>query len=414
MVSARFVPTRSRRLQIGVSIGYRADCKSAQAKGEVINFNYKIMVISGIQQVGIGVADVAEVFSWYRKAFGCDIKILDDDGVAERMLPYTGGKPQSRHAILAINLRGGGGFEIWQPKGRELKYLTEKPRLGDIGIIACKVKCTDIERAYHHFKNMTASVQLENVNKNPADKRLLDKTFQPALVGSIEKNPIGKRHFFLYDPYGNLFEIEEDEYVFAKEDKPTGGVNGVMIGVSDIKKSAHFYEYLLGYDIVEYDEIGVFNDLLQVNGGEKRLHRLMLKPSASLQGPLAEIMGPSHIELIHSPDIQPVKLYENRWWGDPGFIHLCFDIRGMADIRKLAESMGHPFVCDSGADFQMGEADGHFTYVEDPDGVLIEFVETFKIPILKRFGIFLNLKNKDAHKPLPRFITKALRFLKVK
>ena len=86
----------------------------------------------------------------------------------------------------------------------------------------------------------------------------------------------------------------------------------------------------------------------------------------------------------------------------------------MAGIKKTAEALGHPFVCDSGADFQMGEADGHFTYVEDPDGTLIEFVETFKIPILKRFGIYLNLKNKDDRKPLPRYITKALRFLRVK
>jgi len=344
------------------------------------------MVISGIQQVGIGVADVAEAFRWYMKAFGCDIKILDDDGVAGRMLPYTGGKPQPRHAILAINLRGGGGFEIWQPKGRELRYLAEKPRLGDIGIFACKVKSSDIERSYNHLKQTSDA--------------------------AIEVNPAGKRHFFLYDPYGNLFEVEEDGYVFSKVDKPTGGVNGVIIGVSDMEKSAGFYGKLLGYDVVEYDETGVFDDLRQVNGGEKRLRRMMLKPSAPLQGPLCEIMGPSHIELIHSPDIQPVRLYENRWWGDPGFIHLCFDVRGMADVRKKAEAMGHPFVCDSGADFQMGEADGHFTYVEDPDGTLIEFVETFKIPILKRFGIYLNLKNKDNRKPLPRYITKALRFLK--
>ena len=349
------------------------------------------MVISGIQQVGIGVRNVAEAFSWYRKAFGCDVKILDDDGVAERMLPYTGGKPQPRHAILAINLRGGGGFEIWQPKGRELRYLAEKPRLGDIGIFACKVKSADIERSFNHFKQIPDAI----------------------LQGSIGKSPVGKRHFFLYDPYGNLFEVEEDGYVFSMVDKPTGGVNGVMVGVSDMEKSAGFYRKLLGYDVVEYDETGVFNDLRQLIGGEKRLRRMMLKPSAPLQGPLCELMGPSHIELVHSPTVHPVRLYENRWWGDPGFIHLCFDVRGMAEIKKKAEALGHPFVCDSGADFQMGDADGHFTYVEDPDGTLIEFVETFKIPILKKFGIYLHLKNRDERKPLPRYITKALRFLSV-
>ena len=31
-------------------------------------------------------------------------------------------------------------------------------------------------------------------------------------------------------------------------------------------------------------------------------------------------------ELIQSLDRKPNKTYENRYWGDPGFIHLCFDI----------------------------------------------------------------------------------------
>ena len=349
------------------------------------------MVICGIQQVGIGVADATEAFRWYIKAFGCDIKILEDDKDADRMLPYTGGKPQPKHAILAINLQGGGGFEIWQPKGRSLRYLAEKPCIGDIGICACKIKSLDVERSYNHVKSVEGAI----------------------LAGEIEINPAGKKHFFLYDPYGNLFEVEEDNYVFSNMDKPTGGVNGVMIGVSDMEKSAEFYGKLIGYDIVEYDITGVFDDLRHVNGGKTRLRRMMLKPSAPLQGPLCEVMGTSHIELVQSLDRQPVKLYENRWWGDPGFIHLCFDIRNMTEVKKTAEALGHPFVCDSGSDFQMGEAGGHFTYVEDPDGSLIEFVETFRIPVLKRFGIYLNLKNKDDRKPLPRYITKSLKFLRV-
>ena len=60
----------------------------------------------------------------------------------------------------------------------------------------------------------------------------------------------------------------------------------------------------------------------------------------------------------------------------------------------------------------MGEANGHFTYVEDPDGTLIEFVETFKIPIVKKLGLYLNLAGKDDHKQLG--ILKLLRFAKVK
>ena len=62
----------------------------------------------------------------------------------------------------------------------------------------------------------------------------------------------------------------------------------------------------------------------------------------------------------------------------------------------------------------MGEAAGHFAYVEDPDGTLIEFVETHKIPVTKRFGWYINLWNRrDVTKSLPNWIVKMVRFMKV-
>jgi hypothetical protein len=62
----------------------------------------------------------------------------------------------------------------------------------------------------------------------------------------------------------------------------------------------------------------------------------------------------------------------------------------------------------------MGEAAGHFAYIEDPDGVLIEFVETHRIPMLKKLGFYLNLKKRKNYKPLPDWIVKMLRFSRVR
>ena len=166
------------------------------------------------------------------------------------------------------------------------------------------------------------------------------------------------------------------------------------------------------YDKIVFDQTGVFSDLEAIEGGKNTLRRVILERSKPIEGPLSRIMGTSHLELIQSVDAPGKKLYENRYWGDPGYIHLCFDVRNMEAVKAQAEAMGHLFVCDSGADFGMGDANGHFTYVEDPDGTLIEFVETFKIPIAKKFGIYLNLAHKDDHKPLK--ILKLLRFAKVK
>ena len=62
----------------------------------------------------------------------------------------------------------------------------------------------------------------------------------------------------------------------------------------------------------------------------------------------------------------------------------------------------------------MGDAAGQFSYIEDPDGTLIEFVETHRLPINKAKGKYLDLTKRDPAKPLPNIILKALRFARVK
>ena len=62
-------------------------------------------IISGIQQVGIGVADVHKGFNWYNKHFGMDVPIFEEAAEANLMLPYTGGKPHKRHAIYVAIYR---------------------------------------------------------------------------------------------------------------------------------------------------------------------------------------------------------------------------------------------------------------------------------------------------------------------
>jgi hypothetical protein len=62
----------------------------------------------------------------------------------------------------------------------------------------------------------------------------------------------------------------------------------------------------------------------------------------------------------------------------------------------------------------MGEAAGHFSYIEDPDGTLIEFVETLKIPLLKKIGWYLDLTKRHPEKNLPGWMLRMLNLQKVK
>ncbi len=352
-------------------------------------------VICGVQQVGIGVENAAEAWAWYNRVFGFDLKILGDEGVAERMLPYTGGKPQPRYALIVVNLRGGGGLEVWEPRGRKLNYPKSEPQMGDFGVVACKLKTRDVDAAYGDLKKQGVEI-----------------------VSPIVKNPAGDEHFFVKDPWGNLFDVEQDDYCFLNDDKNIGGNNGATVGVSDMDKSIAFYGAVMDYDVVDYDVTDVFKDLESVAGGSYKLRRVSLSRSKAPQGPLSPILGTSHIELVQRIQEEgvpaPVKLYENRFWGDPGFIQICFDVRNMDKVGEAAAKFGHKFVCDGGRDFKMGEGDGHFTYIEDPDGTLIEFVETFKIPIIKKLGLYLHLENRDDTKPLPYWMLKCLRFMRTK
>jgi catechol 2,3-dioxygenase-like lactoylglutathione lyase family enzyme len=352
-------------------------------------------IICGIQQIGIGVTDLSDAWKWYIDLFGMDCRIFEEDAEAKLMLPYTGNQPRRRHAVLAMNLQGGGGFEVWQHKGREPLLKKDEIRLGDLGIIGCKMKTRNISEAYSFFKKKNS-----------------------LLLNEPSENPSGVKSFFIKDPFGNLFQITEAHDWFMNENKMTGGTCGALIGVSDIEKSKALYSDILGYDEVVYDTTGIFPDLAGLPGGHNEIRRVLLKSSKQFTGPFSKVLGQSMMELICSPDKTGKRIYENRFWGDPGFIHLCFDIRGMDELKAFCSKQGFGFTVDSkqshdGNSFDMGEAAGHFSYIEDPDGTLIEFVETHKLPVLRKVGWYLDLK-KRGPKPLPDWIIKMLRFSRVR
>ncbi len=343
--------------------------------------------IHGIQQIGIGVTDVKEAYQFYKDIFSMNIKMFEDESTAELMLPYTGGKPRARHAILSINLQGGSGFEVWQYKERTPQPPAFEIKLGDLGIFAAKIKCKNMETTYTYM-------QEKKVN----------------IVSKVLSDPAGEQHFFIRDPYGNYFQLIHGFQWFRLDKNPTGGPNGVIIGVSNMDKSIAFYHDLLGYDKIEYDKTGVFADFKSLPGGHGKFRRVLMTHENPRLGKFSKLFGYSSIELVQALDRQPQKIFQDRYWGDLGFIHLCFDISGMEALKEKCQQAGFPFTVDSSSSFDMGEAAGHFSYIEDPDGTLIEFVETHKIPILKKLGWYLNLTRRDPEKNLPDWVLKALRF----
>ncbi len=348
-------------------------------------------LIYGFQQVGVGVENADDAFKWYASRLGSDVVVFDDSNEATFMAPYMGGKPRNKRAMMAINMRGGCGYEIWQYLDRKPEKIKEPLQLGDYGINLIKVKSRDIRISYRRLSSMNVEI-----------------------LSDISEEPDGRKSFYIKDPYDNLICIKEFDDWYSSNGFDLGGIFSCVIGVSDIDQSLKLYEDVLGYNKVVYDLTGEFDDLQVLPNGQGKFRRILLDHEEDRKGGFARFFGNSQIELIQSLDGNPKRIFENRYWGDQGFIHLCFDIRNMKKLVEECEEMGFPFKVLSNDSFDMGETNAHWGYIEDSDGTLIEFVETHKVTILKKFNWFINLKNRNPNKPLPNWLIKALSLKRVK
>jgi hypothetical protein len=167
--------------------------------------------VSGIQQVGIGCSDSPARFKWLRQTFGIDVQIFDDEAQAPLMTPYTGGQVQSRRAILAMNMNGGGGAEIWQftsrkgEKGPTMQW-------GDLGINAVKLKSNN------------PTLAQEEIRENQA-------------CSPLSKDPLGNETFWLQDEDANTYQVVYDDSWFKNKVFMQGGFCGAIIGVSNVDLS---------------------------------------------------------------------------------------------------------------------------------------------------------------------------------
>src|SRR5262249_53902120 len=149
-------------------------------------------VIAGIQQIGLGVTDAALVFAWYRRWLGMDIRIFDETARARLMTCYTGGTVHSRRAILAVNLNGGAGCEIWQFTSPASQPPSFDVELGDLGILSARVKAEDVTRAHRRLAD-GADVWMSPLRRDPSDAP----------------------HFWMRDPWGNLLQVVRGSDWFA-------------------------------------------------------------------------------------------------------------------------------------------------------------------------------------------------------
>ena len=346
----------------------------------------KKKLIYGIQQIGVGTNDAYKTFEWYSSVLGSGVIVFEDNNEATYMAPYMGGKAHKKRAILAMNPQGGSGYELWQFTDRTPQKPDRPTVIGDYGINIVLVKSNNIELSYQKLKEKGVTI-----------------------LTAINTEPDGKRSFYVEDLIGNMLKIKEYHSWYA-QDSDTGGPFGCVIGVSDMEKSLKFYKDILEYDHVIYDKSGVFPDLFDLNDGIGNYRRVLLTYYQKRRGGFSKLLGKSQIELVQclDGDITRKPIFENRFWGDFGFIHLAFDVRNFDLLVKECAEKGSPFKILSDGTFDMGDAAGSWGYIEDPDGTLIEFVETHKVPLIKWLNLNINLRKRKPKQPLPEWMIKAM------
>jgi catechol 2,3-dioxygenase-like lactoylglutathione lyase family enzyme len=346
-------------------------------------------LITGIQQIGIGVINADEAKLLYKKDFGMTAKVFEDVAEASLMTKFTGEKVYKRKAILALNMAGGGGFEIWQFLNRTPSKSLNAITLGQPGIFGCKIKTSQIQKAYNYF----AKSSPKNITKQIV-------------------NYDGRINFWVQDVYDNWFNIIQSTNIFKENNNHCAGVCGAVIAVSDMDKAIHFYSNVLGINNIVYDYEHIENEIPTSMG--RKFRKVLLQKTTSNKGAFASLLGNVEIELIQDLESKHLPIYNNRFWGDCGFIHLCFDVLDMDELKNNLQQKSITFEVDSQNSFNMANASGRFCYIKDPDGTLIELVETHKVPVLKKLGIYFNLQKRKHNKPLSRFLISLLGISKIK
>jgi catechol 2,3-dioxygenase-like lactoylglutathione lyase family enzyme len=291
---------------------------------------------------------------------------------------------------MIMNLQGGCAIEVIRPTSFEPKPAMHA-HVGDLGICVTQVKCKDIQASHNFCKE----------NKAPG-------------LTPIAKDPIGRATFYMQDLDGLHWQFIESNQWYTKGNHHSGGVIGCSVGVSNMREALELYAGVLGFDKVLIDTQSSFSDWTSLPGGTEKFHRVILTQSAQPGGGFAKVTGSNFIELVQALDRQPNYLFKDRIWGDSMFAHIGFDVKGMKAIGEDLKAVGYPFTCDSNNALSMGQTKVHCTYIHDKDRTLIEMIEVYKVPIIEKWGIFLDVEKRDPLKPLPDFMLKALRFSRVK
>lgn len=148
------------------------------------------------------------------------------------------------------------------------------------------------------------------------------------------------------------------------------GVDHIGIGVSDMEASKKFYAGL-GFTDVAFDYTGELGGLSGLTGHDSTEARVVYLRSAN-----PTVLGRSGIKLVHITSRPQPPLPDGFAYGEPGICEVCIHVQGYEAFHEHLLATGHTEIMAPN-DQILDPYKTHcgLSYVEDPDGAKIEFIE---------------------------------------
>lgn len=302
----------------------------------------------------MGVRDAGRSYDFYRGLMGFRIKLSDKTEYMEELEPIVGALVEMR-VIMAMNVAGGAAVELVEHTSTRPMEPSRPPCWGDIGYLELGLKAFRLDDLYLDLRSRGVRFL------TPVRSMRLSS-------GGVE------RYAYLRDPDGLLLQLVEAP---GGKRPAVGGVRHVAVGVSDMDRARRFYGGVLGFTETIHEFQGRIHELNEITGGEE-MEVLILghRPLADSVLPLLER---PIVKLVHTPGYKGESIYQGRRWGDIGLMEMAFDVIDLPSttnelISREAELLHPPTRVDMGSGTR-----GSFSCLKDPDGNILEMVESERV-----------------------------------
>ncbi len=214
---------------------------------------------------------------WLGKNFGYSYKVFEY---------FSESSGQNFKNLLLVNRGGGLPLFIKQGFSNQEIWINDLV-VGDLGVLAFKLKVADLQKVYLNFK----------MQKLPVFSKVLMDYGNNQL-------------FWIKDPFANNFVLAgRDKSQFYDQQINIGGVFGLLIGVNDLDQAVEYYS-ALGYELDTY--LDYFDDLSPLIMSDFKVRRAIMRLKGHYHI-FSKFIGTTELDLVEvkafkNPKISPFNL----------------------------------------------------------------------------------------------------------